>query len=307
MAFVRITLTALVLAAGGARAQTAAASAPAYMLADTEVRELRAQKLQRDYQLFIGLPASYGREPARRYPVLFVTDANYAFPLIRSIAARVGDHGRALEDFILVGLSYARGDTPVYSRRRDYTPTPGGDKAAISDMPGRAPLFGEAEAYRRFIADEVFPFVAKTYRADMSRKIFAGHSYGSLLGVHALLTEPTMFDRYILGSPSLWFDHRVMFAREREYAASHRELNAKVLMGVGAYEAVKPASKNPRYERSGNDLVRDMQDFESALKSRHYPGLQVQSVVIEEEDHLSVAPAIITRGLVWALGRRMPH
>jgi pimeloyl-ACP methyl ester carboxylesterase len=45
-------------------------------------------------------------------------------------------------------------------------------------------------------------FVAGHYRADMGEKIYAGHSYGGLIGVHVLLTEPDMFQRYVLGSPS---------------------------------------------------------------------------------------------------------
>lgn len=104
--------------------------------------------------------------------------------MTRALAARVGTHGRGLEEFILVGLSYAKGDTPEFSRRRDYTPGSSLETKYKSDMPGREPLFGEAEGYRRFIANSVFPLIAQSYRADMNRKIFSGHSYGSLLGLH---------------------------------------------------------------------------------------------------------------------------
>ena len=61
--------------------------------------------------------------------------------------------------------------------RRDYTPGVHGDRGATSDMPGRPVVYGEAEGYRRFVADEVFPFIASHYRADMAHKVFAGHSY----------------------------------------------------------------------------------------------------------------------------------
>ena len=274
-----------------------AVTAPsAYALDGTEVRELPSKILGRDYQLYVYLPDSYATEPARNYPVLFVTDAPYAFPLIRSIARRVGDHGDGLRDFILVGLSYARGDTPKFSRNRDYTPTAKGPSGAESDMPGRAPVYGEAENYRRFIAEEVFPYVAGHYRADMHEKIYAGHSYGGLLGVHMLLTEPGMFEHYILGSPSLQFDGKVMFERERAYAASHKDLPADVFIALGGYETVDPASPDRRYHNAV-DMVRNAQAFERVLKSRHYPGLHIQSMVIGDEDHLTVFPTLITRGL----------
>lgn len=269
---------------------------PAYALEGTEVCDLPSKMLGRDYQLYVYLPDSYAKEPTRNYPVLFVTDAPYAFPLIRSIARRVGDHGDGLRDFILVGLSYAKGDTPKFSRNRDYTPTAKGPSDAESDMPGRAPLYGEAENYRRFIAGEVFPYVASHYRADMHEKIYAGHSYGGLFGVHMLLTEPGMFEHYILGSPSLQFDGKVMFERERAYAASHKDLSADVFMALGGYETVDPASPDRRYHNAV-DMVRNAQAFERVLKSRHYPGLHIQSMVIGDEDHLTVFPTLITRGL----------
>lgn len=286
-------------APASAHALTKNGAPPAYVLEDTEVRELKGKELHRDYQLFISLPRNYA-ETARRYPVLFVTDADYAFPLIRSIAPRVANGGSDLEDFILVGLSYAQGDTPEYSRRRDYTPTANGDQDAVSDMPGRLPVYGEAEAYRRFIRDEVFPLVAQHYRADMSRKIYAGHSYGGLFGLHVLFTEPGMFEKYIIGSPSLWFDQRVAFASERKYATAHSDLQAKVFLAVASFETLNFSSTNPRYNKTV-DMVRDLQALEHLLVSREYPNLEIQTTIILDEDHLTVFPAMITRGLKWAL------
>jgi predicted alpha/beta superfamily hydrolase len=282
-----------------ALSQTSAEPVP-YVLANTEVHNLAAPQLKRDYQVWVSLPKSY-RSANKRYPVVFVTDAPYAFPLVRSLAARLGNDSGGVEEFILVGLSYATGDSPEFSRRRDYTPSQPADPAGMkSDMPGRTPQFGEAESYRNFIAEQVFPLVAKLYRADMSRKVFAGHSYGSLLGAHILLTEPSMFRHYILGSPSFWYGRKLMFEREKSYADQHQDLAARVYFAVGSFETVKPGSKDARYNES-NDLVADMHAFEKALKARKYPGLQLQSKVLDDEDHLSVAPAILTRGLKWAL------
>jgi predicted alpha/beta superfamily hydrolase len=266
-----------------------------YLLENTEVRDVHASELKRDYQVFVSLPPSY-RTSQRSYPVLFVTDATYAFPLIRSIARRVGDHAPGLEEFVLVGLSYSKGDTAEFSRRRDYTPGQYADIAKIkSDMPGRSPEFGQSDGYMRFLSAEVFPLVAKHYRVDMKRKIFVGHSYGSLLGLDILFRDPGMFEYYILGSPSLWFDHRLMFAREKTYAASHRDMKANVFFGVGRLE------RPNRDDRDADDMVGDLRQFVGALESRRYPGLKIQSRTFDGEDHLTVYPGIITRGLKWAL------
>ena len=56
----------------------AAAPTP-YVLDATEVRDVHAGALNRDYQVFVALPESY-RSSNRRYPVLFVVDANNTKP-----------------------------------------------------------------------------------------------------------------------------------------------------------------------------------------------------------------------------------
>lgn len=273
-----------------------------YVLGDTEVRDITSRTLGRTYQLFVSLPSSYEDRGTHKFPALFVTDASYAFPLVRSVGRMVRDNGRRLEDFVLIGLSYAVDETPQYSRRRDYTPSESAETEP-SDMPGRKPVHGEAELYRKFIAEEVFPFLAANYRIDMSRKVFAGHSYGGLFGLHILLTEPRMFEHYILSSPSLWFGKKVMFTREREYAATHTDMPADVFLLIGGYETVLPGSKNPRYNRS-IDMVRDLRAFKAQLTSRHYPSLRIRMETISEEDHLTVYPSAISRGLMWALATR---
>ena len=283
-----------------AAAPAAEATRP-YVLSDTETHVLHASHLARDYEIEVSLPPSYGKT-RRSYPVVFVTDAPYAFPLTRALEARIAGHSKELPEFILVGLGYAQGDTPEYSRRRDYTPSAGGDRDASSDMPGRPVVYGEAEGYRRFVADEVFPFIASHYRADMAHKVFAGHSYGSLFGAYVMLTAPEMFDGYVLGSPSLWFDQRLLFTRERQFAESHQELHARVYLGAGGYETLQPRGRprDPRYD-SEDDMVGDTQAFARALASRRYPGLKLRTDTIAGEDHLTVAPVLITRGLMWTL------
>lgn len=265
-----------------ALAGAAAAAEPApYQLDNTEVREIRSRTLQRDYQVFVALPASY-RSSQRRYPVVFVTDANYGFPVVRNIAQRLSMHA-GLEEAIVVGLSYAQGDSPVQSRQRDYTPSAPRKRDNGID---RQAVYGEARAYGRYIAQEVLPFVGANYRADMGRKLFVGHSYGSLLGLDLVLSAPRTFDHYILGSPSLWFDAGVMFEREQHYAGAQRDLPASLYFGIGALETGGDA-----------DMVADLRAFAARLKSRKYRSLTTRLDVFAGEDHASVFPMVATRGL----------
>lgn len=320
--FALLALCAVVIACSRPAATSVAASGPApastvptahapspadpdatpepFVLDGTEVRTLHMDGTDRDYQVYVSLPVDYVANPKRQYPVMFVTDANYAFPLIRSIARRVGDHGDGTEDFILVGLSYALGETPVYSRRRDYTPTPDGDPTLTSDMPGRPVVHGGGEAYAHFIKDQVFPLIARHYRADMHRKIYAGHSYGGLLGADILIHDPTMFERYILGSPSFQFGKGAEFARLHEAMATRKDMPADVLIVLGGYETLEPGSKDPRYN-DNVDMIGNARRFVAELRAKHYQGLRIRMSAVPDEDHLTVFPAIITRGLFWAL------
>lgn len=276
-----------------ADAQSPSANSPAaegapYVLKGTQVWTVPDPVSGRDYEVFVSLPAGYEAEPRRRYPVLYVTDADYAFPVIRSIARRVNLDGPVLEDFILVGLSYARGEGGADSRRRDYTPTPNGPNVGVH---------GQGAAYQAYLKTQAIPFVEARFRADPQRRVLLGHSYGALLGAQVLLTEPGLFDAYILGSPSFWYDRRHIMRMEADYARAHRDLAADVFMYIGAFETVGPG---PRQNRT-REMVGEMKDFERVLKTRAYPGLRIRSVVLDGEDHLTVAPAGFTRGLMAVL------
>lgn len=258
-----------------------------YVLNGTEVWDVPDPVSQRGYQVFVSLPASYRKEPSRRYPVLFATDAMYAFPVLSQISRRLNVEHAQVQDFILVGLSYANNEDGTLSRNRDYTPTPNGRTGAG---------YGHGMAYQAYLRDHVMPFIAQRYRTDPRRALFLGHSYGALLGAQILFSDPGMFSGYILGSPSFWYDKHHIFGVETKYAASHRDLHAKVYMYVGAYET-KPFNRT-------DDLVADNREFEGKLKKRKYPNLVLKSEVLNDEDHVSVAPRGFTHGLKYLLPAR---
>ncbi len=272
------------------QAQSAMADGSPYVLQGTQVWAVPDPVSGRDYEVFVSLPASYATSPNRRYPVLYVTDADYAFPIIRQIARRVNLNGPVVEEFILVGLSYAKGDNPVASRNRDYTPTPRGPSSASSM------LHGEGPAYQAYLKTQVLPFIEDRFRADPAQRVLLGHSYGGLLGAQIMFTEPDLFKAYVLGSPSFWFDKRHIMTMEADYARTHRDLPADVFMYIGAYEVPGDSKRNTEV-----DMVGDLRTMERVLTSRNYPGLRVRSTVLEDEDHLTVAPVGFTRALMAVL------
>ncbi len=261
-----------------------------YVLKGTQVWSVPDPVSARDYEVFVSLPASYETNPDRRYPVLYVTDADYAFPIIRQIARRVNLEGPVIEEFILVGLSYSKCDSGKVSRNRDYTPTPNGPARASSIIHGGGP------AYQSYLKGQAIPFIENRFRADPARRVLLGHSYGGLLGAQILFTDPALFHSYVLGSPSFWFDRRHILKMEADYARTHRDLPADVFMYIGEYEAPGPSSRN-----ASTDMVGDLRLMEQLLLSRDYPNLQLRSTVLGDEDHLTVAPVGFTRALMAVL------
>lgn len=299
-------LVAAVPAAALVAAAPLAAPAPApdqapkrYELPSTEVHRIEAKALGRAYDVVAWLPPSYASSPQRRYPVLFTTDSPQSLPLIIGLHRRLRASEKGLEDAIIVGLGYAAGDDGTHSRRRDYTPTPHGDIDA-EPTSAKPVEYGQAEGYRLHLRNEVFPFLESRYRIDPARRIYAGHSYGGLFGTHVLLSEPEMFEKYILISPSLWYGRRLMIARERGYAMRHRDLPAQIFFMIGGEETVPDPDILP-FGNSRMAMVEDMAELTAMLKSRGYPSLKVQSRVFPGEDHGSVYPDAIRTGMEWAL------
>lgn len=258
---------------------------PEFSLPNSEVRSIHANSNKKDYELYIQLPASYVGS-TKKYPLVLVNDTRFAFPSASGAMQLMG--GQVIQDAILVGISYSKGDDVGVSRTRDYTPT-----FSPVDKNGHSSISrlvsGHAKEYVDFIEDQVIPLIQKNYRIDSKKKIFVGHSFGGLLGTYILFKKPELFSHYIIGSPSLWYDNRVMFNMEAEYAKSNKRLPANVFMYVGSLE------------NDFNPMVDNLLEMEKQLRSRNYSDLNLQVEVIKNENHHSVFPGLLSRGLMAAI------
>ncbi len=251
----------------------------------SEVRELRADSNGKDYQLFIQLPQSY-KNSNKAYPLILVNDSRFAFPVASGAMALMGD--RVVKEAIVVGISYAKGDDYGVSRTRDYTPTYSLHEASAHSDAARA-ASGHAKEYVQFIEHQVFPLLKEKYRIDNANKIFVGHSFGGLLGAYIVTNKPSLFDHYIIGSPSLWYDKNVIFKMEAEYAKHNKDLKAHVCIYVDADST------------RTNSMVADVLTLEKSLRSRNYKSLRLDIEVLKNENHHSVFPALLSKGLMQSI------
>jgi len=263
------------------------AAARPFALDNTQVIDFHAQANGKDYEIYVRLPDSYDKNPAKKFPLVVLTDGYYAFPLLSAINWRMSERHSDYQQSIIVGISYSKGDDINESRTRDFTPTRSQEKFNSN---AAQVLSGGASRYLAFLGGELLPYLQSHYRVDNTKKMFAGHSFGGLLATYILFTQPQLFDYYLIGSPSLWYDNKVMFKLESDYAKTHKDLPAKVFMATGAEE-----------DEPAHGMVQNMFALEKALQSRRYPGLSLKVKSLPDEGHLSGYPAFITQGLLWAL------
>lgn len=273
-----------------ASATTASVAPPPFQIERSTVHTIDSTKLERSYDLYVKLPPGYEKpENAQRtYPVLYLTDGPYTFQVASGVTRVPFNHG-TFEDFILVGLSYARGDDPVVSRERDLTP--------LVDRRNKPTPTGGAPAFLDFIRDEAIPLIEKTYRADPRRRSLAGQSYGGLFGIWVMFNEPELFQNYILTSASLWYNRKAMFDAEAAYAKTHTDLKANLYMAIGSTEYPGGCGDAPSQCPDGSNMVAQQAQMLERLASRKYKSLKLHGKVVEGAFHTTTFPV----GLLWAL------
>lgn len=207
-----------------------------------------------EHQLTIRLPASYrdsGNED-RTYPVLYLLDAHWDYPLLSAIYNNLRYDG-AIPELIIVGLGYPGKDDSTFSQRRlfDYTPTP--MDVAPEGYSGGGPQFLD------FIKHTVAPYIDSNYRTDINDRALAGTSNGGLFALWAMYQDPEFFKRYIALSPFVIYDYGVLLDVDQSYVEANSQLNADVFYAYGKdeHETWQAAAEF----------------YADTVRSRHYQGL----------------------------------
>lgn len=100
-------------------------------------------------------------------------------------------------------------------------------------------LSGGAGKFLDFVREELIPFIDARHPTDRSDRTYAGHSLGGLFGCYTLFTHPDTFNRYVIGSPSLYWGDAESFTRAEHYTKAHRDLPASVFISVVLSKTVR--------------------------------------------------------------------
>jgi predicted alpha/beta superfamily hydrolase len=265
---------------------------------------LRSRINERDYRISVSLPRAYETADRTSYPVVYLLDGTGKY---YSLMVRVQ---RLLEDrlppVIWVGIGSPSEAFAEGERTADTTPTnrPAYDDIVIKNVAAELAAAsdakpvteemkyrwrsGQADTFLHILREDIMPFVETRYRTQPELRTLAGHSFSGLFAANVLLTEPGLFQRYWISSPSLWWDDEIILEQEARYSEQHNKLPARVYVSVGASENATMTEPNKRFVEN--------------ITKRGYAGLALKHRVFPDHDHMSVIVSALTEGMSFLLG-----
>jgi len=171
-------------------------------------------------EINVWLPPGYDGGEAR-YPVLYLLDGGREqdFHHISGLA-QLGTVNGTTRDVIVVGIA------SVDRRNELALPTENPELIA------RYPTQGDSARFRRFVAEEVQPFIEGRFRTSGETALM-GESLAGLFVVETFLKEPQMFDAWVAVSPSLWWDGGRLARQSGAYLRDHSTDARTLILTVG--------------------------------------------------------------------------
>ena len=241
---------------------------PEVTIAGSQIRKLTSNIVSgQEYELQIMLPSGY-ENSTKKYPVIYVMDSQWDFPLVTAIYGQQYYDG-FIPETIVVGVTWGgENPNPNMLRGRDYVPT---------NTNGGADLFLD------FMKTELFPLIESNYKADNHRTLM-GCSLGGLFTLYALFTHTDMFTGYVAASPALG---EYLNTHEKAFSEKQLEKPISVYMTVGDVENSKS----------------DFQVFANKMISNQHKNVRLHSKVLENTGHSGTKSETYTRGLQYVFER----
>ncbi|WP_028774535.1 alpha/beta hydrolase-fold protein [Shewanella waksmanii] len=141
-------------------------------------------------RVMISLPERYHLHEKRRYPVLYVVDADFQFQHVSAIALHLARMGK-IAPMIVVGVANQGDSDYLYSTT---WPVEGEQD------------FGGAQRFQQYLSEELLPLINQQYRTNQQQAL-AGYSLGGLFSLYSMMQAKTPFNAFLAMSPSVWVDN----------------------------------------------------------------------------------------------------
>ena len=243
------------------------------------INQISSKELGEIRILNIYLPDGYSKTDTTRYPVIYLLDGSADEDFIH-IAGLVQYNSfewvNRLPKSIVVGIA-------TVDRKRDFTfPT------TIESDQKKYPTSGHSDRFIAFLQNELQPFIAKKYRTNSSKTLI-GESLGGLLASEILLKTPVLFNKYIIVSPSLWWDNGSLLDHDAQLLQKSFTRQTDIYIGVGK-EGLTPTEK-PRVMEVDANILADK------IKQSKSKGVKVYFDYLTQENHGTVMHQAVSNAI----------
>ncbi|QEC43738.1 alpha/beta hydrolase [Pseudobacter ginsenosidimutans] len=191
--------------------------------------ELDSKELKEKRTINIYLPEGYNAEDSALYPVIYIIDGGMEedfFHITGIVRFNTQPWINRFPRSIVVGIENT-------NRRRDCT-FPVANLDFVEKMGFKKEQFtsyGGSGAYIAFLQKELQPYIGSHYKTSGSNTLI-GESLAGLLAAEILLKHRSLFNTYIIMSPSLWWGDGSLLAQAPSLLK--KENNGKLNVYVGA-------------------------------------------------------------------------
>lgn len=235
---------------------------------------------QRHYRVYIAIPDQ--KAPTGGFPTFYALDGNAVLDFLTP--TNLQQLAKRPMPPVLVLLGYATDKRfDAKARAYDYTIAPENNNIDPLDS---SRLNGGADEFLHLIQNQVMPAVQRMVPINDNALTLWGHSYGGILVLHTLLTQPNLFQHYIAADPSIWLHGELIQAEAKALLNRKVALADRSLWILNSKLKLDKLPKNPnvaalikmrndhtaKQGNLGNQLVNQLQQYtDLQVKYEHFP------------------------------------
>lgn len=171
------------------------------------ITSIHSTLLNEQREIAVYVPSSGGAGSTTRYPVMYLLDGHSFFHSVTGMMQYLSAIGK-MPEMIVVAIVNT-------DRVRDLTPTHSILWSDGSEDANFLKNSGGGEKFMSFIQKELIPYIDSNYKTQPYR-MFVGHSLGGLTVMNTLITNPKLFNSYVVIDPSLWWDRQVLLKKAEQ-------------------------------------------------------------------------------------------
>lgn len=235
-----------------------------------QIEEIDSKILNEKRILNIYLPEGYNTNDTIKYSVVYLLDGSADEDFIHIVGLYQFNNFSWIDRVpksIIVGIANI-------NRSRDFS-----YETTIDADKKRNPTSGHSDKFMAFIETELQPFIQKKFKTDNNKTII-GQSMAGLFVTEILFKKPYLFNKYIIISPSLWWDNGSLLNQHAAILNEDFKQKIDIYIAVGK-EGLTPTEIPRVMEVDANFLAEKLKESKSKT-------LNVLFDYLPQEDHATI-------------------